>query len=203
MLEYYREHWYWAVVLLALCALTLFALSKAMKISARNRADREKFLAESKYENMVRAEFRALDARSAEQAEPKRLLDGAALSLQAALEDKADMSAAFLELPEPQQLIYALYFFFEDATDGLSVFFRRNGKPLTPAALRAARLFFGAEAVSLVEQTYAAYNEENETASLLPEEVARWDEEFAALAVPQAALPQIAAYIRENWEVFQ
>ena len=115
MLDYYRERWYWAVLLLALFVLALFALVKALKASARNREDREKFLAEAKYENAVRAEFRALDARSAAAAEPKRLLDGAALSLQADLEDKTDMNAAFLALPEPQRLIYALHFLFEDA----------------------------------------------------------------------------------------
>lgn len=198
MLEYYREHWYFALILILALGLAIFALYKASKASSRSRAQREAFLQQAAYDNVVRLAFAEMDATAAQDADAQRLFDGAANHLQRALEQTPSMNAAFLALPPPAQRIYALHYVLQAAAGSLSKFFTDFGPPLTPAALEAAQLLLPPEAAAIFTQVYAAYDPEDETQSLIQADVAQQDIAFKDALQKQSALPAIAAYIREH-----
>lgn len=206
MLAYYKEHWYWAPVLLALLGLAVFMCVKAAQASAKARTQRGKFMQEAAYLNQCAAWFGGLDAQTARvatQEQPRRLLDGAAFLLQKQLENTKNLNTAFSTLPEQAQMVYALHYLLEDAKESLSFFFKQSGKPLTPAANAAMRHIVGGELYAVFKEAYDAWDEDNEEVSLLSEEIQKWDAQFAELLKRHDPLPQIADFICDNLPLLQ
>jgi len=202
MLEFYKEHWYLALVLLGMVIGALLLSRKAMLASAKRNRERDAVLAELKEKNEAAKLFHTLDAAGAAAMDSKTLFAAAALHTQSLLENKADPNTAFCALPIAVQQVYALHYLFEDAATSLSHFFKENGKPLTPAAHEAVHALLGEALAESFDPMYAAYDPDNETASLLPEMLAQWNAAFAAAFVPDDLYPRIAAHIRENFADF-
>jgi hypothetical protein len=114
------------------------------------------------------------------------------------------MQAAYGALPEPRRLVYALGYVVQDGREHLSGFFRKNGQPLTAAALEAVRRLLGGECAAVFEREYDAFDEANETVSLVKGDIAaadaRWDE--LARAAGEGLYAGAKEYILANSQFF-
>ena len=199
MIESLLTYWYLSLLLVVILIAAVFMWRKALRSSAQNRRERERLLAAMKAENETRQWFLQLHEAGLAEADDRRLFAGAALSLQAALEKQADLTAAFAALTQEQRNIYALHYLLEDAAEALSHFFRQNGKPLTCTAQIAVREVLGEDAAALFSPMYDAWDDGNEAVSLLPDLQAQQDEAFALYLSEQDPIPCIARYIRQNF----
>jgi hypothetical protein len=202
MLAAITEYWFFSLAFVAASILTVFVCIKAHRASVKARGEKYKIIDRLKYENKTRADFANLTTSLIKTAEPKALFDGIALNIQAGIEEKSDMNAAFEKLTIQQQYIYALYYVLLDGSKKLSEFFKMNGKPLTPIAGEAVRLIFGRKVGDLYSEEYAAYDDDNEETSLIPAEVQAQDQAFAALMAQQDVYALVTGYIKQNAEHF-
>ena len=133
---------------------------------------------------------------------PEKLFKGVALGLCREIEKSADMLSTFNGFSESQKKIYALYFVFEDGAEKLSKFFKINGKPLTDYAKSAVDEIYGGKIASVFGKEYLAYDEDDETTSLIPAEIEADDTEFASLTDGADMFAPAAEYIIENINYF-
>ncbi len=196
------EYKYLSLAFIVISVLTVFVCIKAYKASKKHNEERDKIISQLKYENKTRVEFSNLTKELIISAEPKKLFDGVALNIQARLEKESDMNAAFEKLPQPQKYIYAMYYVSVDGAEKLSEFFKRNGKPLTTTAADAVALILGCKASELYNDEYAAFDEDNEDVSLLPDVIAEQDAKFAQIGNGIELYKPAADYIRQNAESF-
>ena len=169
----------------AAALLCLFLWVIAMRASRRRRGEKEALIAVLEHEKALRTQFRAVTQQLLIDTQPERLIEGLCCSIQMALEAQPDMRAAYDALPQPRRLVYALGYVVQDGGGRLSEFFRRNGQPLTGAALEAAWRLVGGEYAEIFQREYDAFDEENEGASLVKEDVAAADARFAELLLEQ------------------
>ena len=111
------------------------------------------------------------------------------------------MTAAFNELPQYKQYIYALNYVFEDSEYvSLASFFRCNGQPLTGTAANAVRDVAGKELYEIFEPMYNMFDDDNERVSFDKAKIESLDEKFRSLmeSDKDAILARIAEYIRSN-----
>ena len=179
--------------------LAVFVWIKAIRASKRHNAEREAILAKLQKEKELRERFAHLTPELVQSADVREMLHGIALIIQSKLEQTEDINASFLALSEAQQYIYALNFVFCEDADTLSRFFRLNGKPLTTAALDAARRTFDADTLALFETGYRMFDADDETTSSLPADVEALDSSFAA-ADKTELFENIRKYIAEQIE---
>ena len=192
------------MVVLAVLILCVFLWVIAMRASRRRRAEKEALIAVLEHEKALRAEFRTITQQQLIDTAPERLVEGVCCNIQLALEAQPDMQAAYDALPQPRLLIYALGYVVQDSREALSEFFRKNGQPLTGAALEAAWRLVDGEYAALFQQEYEAFDEENEAVSLVREDVAAADARFAALVREQgeSLYAQAKEYILANSATF-
>ena len=197
-IEYYREHIYFLFILIALVILTVWVVSKALKSSSARRKANEAVMKKLEEDTALRKEFENLTPEKAQSAPPEKLFKGVALGLCREIEKSADMLSTFSGFSESRKKIYALYFVFEDGAEKLSNFFKINGKPLTDYAKSAVDEIYGGEIASVFGKEYLAYDEDDETTSLIPAEIEADDTEFASLAHGKDMFAPAAEYIIEN-----
>lgn len=202
MLNAITEYWYLSLAFVVFSILTVFVCIKAYQASSKARAEKEKVIERLKYENRIRADFANLTTGMIKTAQPKALLDGIALNIQATLEKQSDMNVAFEKLTVPQQYIYALYYVLFDGSEKLSEFFKMNGKPLTPIAGEAVHLIFGCKAGELYSEEYGAFDNDNEDVSLITAEIQEKDQAFAAFLEQNDVYALVAKYINKNAQMF-
>ena len=181
VLAYFSERPVQVAILIAALLLCVYAWLRALRQAKKRAAAKSKLIATLEYEKKLRQDFKSLDRSLLASTPPERLIEGVCCHIQMALEEAPVMEEAFAALSEPERLIYALGYVAQDSRKGLSAFFRANGKPLTPAALEAVERLIGGEYAALFRQAYAAFDEDNEIASLIKERVQAWDEAFEAL----------------------
>lgn len=198
----FAEYWYLTAALVAVSVLTAFVCFKAFRAVQKTNRERKKTIETLTYLKDVRAQFAAPTHEQIRDADARRLIDGIALNIQAALEKHEDINAAYEALPEPARFVYALYYFELDSGEKLSEFFRRNGKPLTVHAQAAVETVLGCKVSELYNLEYAAFDEDDEITSLIPADIRRADEEFAAVRAEEDFAQRIAGYIRENAAFF-
>jgi len=180
MLEYYLEHWYLIPILLALAAVTVIVWIKALRKRALTNRERSAELARLEEQKSALDAYRAWKNSAGGVVTDKQIFTGFALDLQSKLQYEPDQSAAYLALPEDARQLYALYFALEDAPyDKISQFFGEYGKPLTGEANAAMRRFAGADTAEIFAKLYAAYDPDDEAASLIPAQITEWDAAFA------------------------
>ncbi len=203
MLEYFRQNPLQLVILAALAALTVFVCLRAAAASKKKHGATNDLIKKLEEENKLRNEFAILTEKTAGDADPERLFKGVALNLHKKVETQPDMIAAFDELTQAQKSIYALYFVFDDGADKLSNFFKINGAPLTPAAKTAVNELYTGEICEVFNAVYAAYDDENEEVSCIPEEIAALDEKFRRITENTNVFIPAASYIISNIEKFK
>jgi len=175
---------YIAIVVVAILCLFLWVI--AMRASRRRRGERDALIAALEREKELRAQFKTVTQQLLIDTPPERLVEGLCCGIQARLEKEPEMQAAYDALTQPRRLVYALGYVIQDGREALSEFFRRNGQPLTRAALEAAWCMVGGEYAEIFQRDYDAFDESNEQVSLVKEGIARDDARFAALAREQS-----------------
>ncbi len=202
MIAYFLERPYLIAILAVLVVLTLFVCVKAGQASARRGKANEAIIKKLKEENELRNEFAVLTESKIKNSDSVRLFKGVALNLQKKISDASDMNAEFDNLNDAQKKVYALSFVVEDGGEKLSEFFRINGKPVTDIALDAVKLLFNGRVCEAFEAEYNSFDPDNEEASVIPEEIAKLDEEFASLVNADAVCTAGGNFIAENSERF-
>lgn len=186
-----------SLILLIAVILAVFGWVKALRASRRHNAERENILAKLREEEALRRRFAVITPSLAEQSDASEMLHGVALRIQKELDGASQPEPAFRALPEAKQFIYALNFVFCEDADTLSGFFRLNGKPLTTAARDAARQLFDETTLPLFETGYKMFDDEDETTSSMPDDVAALDQAFAA-ADKTPLFENVRAFILSN-----
>jgi len=192
------------VIILALIVACAFAWLKAMQSSRRRQAKRDALIAQYKREHELRRAFASPTLEQLSGTPPARLIEGLCCYVQTQLEEQENPDAAFADLPEPAQLIYALGYVIQDTRIKLSDFFRRNGQPLTGAAWEAARQLIGGEYAEIFYQQYIAFDEAHEEASLIEGEIEALDERFCAVITErgEALYARAKEYILSQSSIF-
>lgn len=198
MIAYFLERPYLIAIMALLIILTLFVCVKAGQASARRGKANEEIIKKLKEENALRNEFSMLTESKIKNADSARLFKGVALNLQKKISDASDMNAEFDALNDFQKQVYALSFVVEDGNENLSEFFRINGKPVTNIALDAVKKLFDGRVCEIFESEYNSFDPDNEDASVIPEEIAKLDEEFASLVNADTVCAAGGKLIAEN-----
>ena len=122
------EYWYLWLLLIVLCGITVFVLSKASAAAKKHNNERDALLREYDRKKALKDEFSFLTREKAESSDPETLFEGVSAVLQAKTEKAEDPEKVFGKFTETQKYIYTLYYFLEDTeSDSLSFFFRNNG----------------------------------------------------------------------------
>lgn len=196
------ENPYWIVIIVALIIITIFVCIKAGAASSKRYKANEAIMKKLKEENILRNEFAVLTDTLIENSEPARLFKGVALNLQKKISDAEDMNEEFDKLNLEQKEIYALSYVVEDGGEKLSNFFKSNGQPLTDTALSAFRNLFSGKAVEIFECEYNSFDENNEEASVIPEEIEKNNSDFASLISAETICETAGKFIKENAKNF-
>lgn len=188
-------------VVAVICAALWF---KAMQASRRRTARREVIIAELRRVNRLKHAFAAPTLQLLEDSDPEYLVEGLCCWIQTRLEAQEDMEAAYAALPEPQRLVYALGYVIQDGRERLSEFFRKNGQPLTGAAMQAAQLLLEPQAAALFQREFEAFDVEHEAVSVLADEIDALDKQFCALTEEMGALfyAKAKSYVLSNNGIF-
>jgi len=204
LFETLREYPVFYVLLSAALILCIFLWVMAMRSSRRKRREKDALINLLEYEKALRTQFRCVTQQMLIDTPPERLIEGLCCSIQMWLEQQPDMQAAYDALTQPRRLVYALGYLLQDGRGALSEFFRRNGQPLTRAALEAAWSLVGGEYAEIFQREYDAFDEGNEQVSLVKEAIAADDARFAALALEEgeALYAQAKEYILANSDSF-
>ena len=203
MIEYFKTHPYWILILAALTAAAVLMWIKAIRASRAHYQQNEKLMKKLKEENRLRNDFAVLTPALAQEADPAALFKGVSLNLQKRVADQADMHAAFAALNPAQQGVYALYFVLEDGGDALSGFFKANTVPLTTAAGAMLETLALEDLSALYRQEALAYDPDDETTSLIPAEIEKTDAAFAAADGCSRIAAECGRYIAAHVEAFQ
>ncbi|MBE6771485.1 MAG: hypothetical protein E7547_04995 [Ruminococcaceae bacterium] len=201
-MAYMLENPYWIVIIIALIILTIFVCIKAGAASSKRYKANEAIMKKLKEENILRNEFAVLTDTLIHKSEPSKLFKGVALNLQKKISDAVNMNAEFDKLNDEQKSIYALSYVIEDGSENLSNFFKANGQPLTGSALTAFKNLFSGKAAEIFEYEYNAFDENNEDASVIPEEIKKNDTDFALLVSAETICETAGKFIKENAEKF-
>lgn len=193
------EYWYLWLLLIVLCVITVFVLSKASAAAKKHNNERDALLREYDRKKALKDEFSFLTREKAESSDPETLLEGVSAVLQAKTEKAEDPEKVFGKFTETQKYIYTLYYFLEDAESGsLSFFFRNNGEPLTSLASKALCAVGENELSLIAEKEFSMYDENNEEVSVDKDEIKNLDGEFKAKLQKQQVLNSIKTYIIKN-----
>ena len=202
MIQYFLERPYLIAILAAVMLLTLFVCFKAAQASAKRTKGNEALIKKMKEENELRNEFAILTETLAAKSDSDRLFRGVALNLQKRIHHAEDMESEFAKLTQEQREIYALSFVIEDGEENLSAFFRTNGQPLTSEALNGIKRLFDGRITEIFETEYNAFDPENETQSMIPDEIAELDSEFASLVSEKEICIAAGNFMKKNTEKF-
>jgi hypothetical protein len=165
--------------LFALAIVTVVVWNKALRKRAQINHDRRAEIARLEEQKASLDAYRAWRENPGNAITDRQMFTGFALDLQSKLQYEPEQTAAYAALPEHSRQVYALYFALEDEPGKLSGFFSGFGKPLTADAYEAMRRFAGGEQADIFGKMYSAYDPDDESASLIPANVDRWDESFA------------------------
>ena len=197
----YGVKWYWWLLLAAFFVLAIILWRKAI-ISSRERRERLKKEAQIwKRDYELRQKFAEITEKTFTETDDGELLHGVAMNIQTALENAADMNAAFEALESEKKFVYALEYFNEDAVKSLSAFFRNNGAPLVPIVPDALNAIGETAYIHLVNELLPMFDEDSEV-SVDNAVIARCDEEFGRLFNSPALLAKAAQFIKDNKSVF-
>ena len=188
------------IFVLAALLVCLFLWVIAMRAARRRRGEKEALIAVLEHEKALRTQFQNVTQQLLIDTPSERLIEGLCCNIQMALEKQPDMQAAYDALPRPRRLIYALGYVIQDGRGALSEFFRKNGQPLTGAALEAVQRLVGGEYAEIFLREFEAFDEETEGVSFVKEDIAAADSLARALRQEQGETLYVEAkeYILAN-----
>lgn len=192
------DYWYLWAIFAVLCIVTVLVLRKASRALQSHNAEKERFFKEIERMKALKEEFQHADSEQVQNAEPGYLLEGLNTVLQHKIERAENPDACFAAMNAAQQYVYTLYYFLEDAAQGLSFFFKNNGEPLLHLASEALSAVGAQTLVPLVEDVYAMFDENNEAVSLDAAKLEEYDAQFAESCEKAEVLEQIKVYIQSN-----
>lgn len=203
MIESIKHFWYLYLILFILIILTAFVCKKAFGAASRHSKEFNANLAKLKRDKELRDAYSELTEEIIASAPADTLFEGTALCMEAKCQKSEDTSAFYLSLSDYQKLIYAYFYLAGDAKkDKLSAFFAQSTKPLTSDALAAAEKILSAQAYAIVKDMHDRYDDDNENASVIPEEIAELDEKFRELTDDINLFAAGGEYIKKNPKEF-
>lgn len=203
MLQNIQDFWYLYVILLVLIIITAFVWKKAAAAAARHKKEVNEIMAKAKRNKEIRDAYKDLTAQIIENAPADSLFEGVALNLESACQ-KADNTENFYNsMTCGQKKVYAYYYLASEAKElQLSAFFKASCRPLTSDAADAAKLFVNGEVYAVIKEMFDCYDEENETASVIPQNIEKLDKEFEELTKGVDLFAPAGEYIRNNPDEF-
>jgi len=202
ILEYFRENPLVGAGIAVLFIAVVILWIKVLKDRGVHNAENEAILNRLKEENKLRNDFKLLTNELANSADEVSLFRGVSLNLQKRISDSVDMENEFALLSDEQRMIYALSFVVEDGGEKLSGFFTENGKPLTVEAKKAVEAMLTVDAAEIFDKEYLAYDPDDETTSLIADEIAGLDKSFAEIVSAENIMQCGGSFIRRNIEKF-
>ena len=203
MIESIKHFWYLYLILFILIILTAFVCKKAFGAASRHSKEFNANLAKLKREKELRDAYSELTEEIIASAPADTLFEGTALCMEAKCQKSEDTSAFYLSLSDYQKLIYAYFYLAGDAKkDKLSAFFAQSTKPLTSDALAAAEKILSAQAYEIIKEMHDRYDDDNENASVIPEEIAELDEKFKELTDDINLFAAGGEFIKKNPKEF-
>ena len=182
MIENMKDFWYLYILLFVLIIITVFVCKKAFAASSRHSKEVNEMMAKAKRNKELRDAYKELTAQIIANAPAASLFEGVALNMEATCQKTEDTKGFYSSLTDGQKKVYALYYLLSDAKESkLSAFFKSSSRPLTSDAADVAAEIFSADIYAVVKEMFDCYDEENETASVIPETVNKLDSEFAEL----------------------
>ena len=198
MLDYYRQHPQYAVLIIVLLIITLFVCYKAVKSSLDRAARNQKIINKLKEQNRLANDFAILTRELIESAAPADLFGGVGINLQRNIAAKTDMAGEFEKLNDSQKYIYALFNMVDDAVEKVSDFFRMNTRPLTSTALSAVKIIAPGEFADAFSKEFDAFDDENEEVSCIPEEIKKGDSIMSPYIQNGTLAELCGKYIKDN-----
>lgn len=199
MLENIRDFWYLYVLLFIFIIITIFVCIKAFGAASRHSKEVNALIAKAKRNKELRDAYRELTSETIASAPSAALFEGVALNMEAACQKAEDTNGFYTSLTDGQKKVYAFYYLASEAKElGLSAFFRESGRPLTSDAVAAAKELLSADIYAVINEMFACYDEENESASVIPETVDRLNGEFRELTKGIDLFALAGEYIKSN-----
>ncbi len=201
-IDYFKEYWVLFVILVVGLIALAIVYSKMGKTMAKRKAEKEALIKKLDHMKFIREHYADLTAEKILSDNGENLSEGVTDNIQVRLEKEDDMNKAFENLFEEEKTIYAFHYFLEEAKTKPSMFFKNFTKPLTPYAVTACEKFLEKDAFSLVKELYDSYDEDNETASVIPEKINSLDEKIMALDMGDEAKKKASDFIKANVTCF-
>ncbi len=201
-IEYFKEYRILFLILFVLLVILVVVYAKMGKTMQKRKAEKEALIRKLDHMKKIREDYAELTEEKILSDDGENLLEGVADNIQVRLEKTEDMNDAFENLSEAEKIVYAFHFFLDEAKEKPSEFFRNFTKPLTPYALSGCEKFFSKDVADLIREMYDSYDEDNETASVIPEKIASLDEKIISADAFCDAGAKAAEYIRENVTYF-
>lgn len=197
-IDYFRQYWYLFVIFVVAFIAMLFMFKKAGAALAKTKAEKEKLMKKLDHMKMIRETYSDLTEEKILSDKTEYLLEGVADNIQLRLEKNENMNDEFEKLNEEEKLMYALHYFLDEAATDASAFFRQYTKPLTPYALSACEIIADKETLDSIKKLYDAYDEDNETESVIEEKIKEFDGRIRqTLDITQAKM-KAAEFIKQN-----
>jgi len=182
----------------ALSVVTVFVIIKAGKAYKRRQEIVGEQMAQMERDRALYEKYKNADFETLKNAEPRELIYGLALQVQAQVQNAPNPNELFMSLPSFQRYIYSLDIFLEDTEKSLSSFFRNNGEPLLSSAIDALRET--GLLTTEIERLCLMFDKDSEV-SFDEEYIKKADESFGDSFNRETALKKIKEYIlRENSE---
>lgn len=203
MLENMKEFWYLYVLLFVLIIVTVFMCNKAAAASARHKKEVNEIMEKAKRSKELRDAYKDLTAEIIQNAPAASLFEGIALTLEAECQKAENTDRFYDSMTDGQKKIYSFYYLVSDAKEStLSAFFKSSYRPLTSDAVDAAKLILSGDIYDIIKEMFDCYDENNESASVIPQNIDRLNEEFEKLTKDIDLFALAGEYIKKNPDEF-
>ena len=203
MIENIREFWYLYILLFVLIIITAFVWKKAASAASMHSKEVNAQIAKAKHNKELREAYGNLTAEIIANAPADALFEGVALCLEAKCQKAEDSMIFYSKLNEAQRAVYAFYYLVSDAKEqNLSAFFKASKRPLTSDAANASKEILSDEVYGIIKDMFDRYDEDNETASVIPEAITKLNADFAEITANLDFYALGGAFIKKNSESF-
>lgn len=116
------EYWYLWLLLIVLCVITVFVLSKASAAAKKHNNERDALLREYDRKKALKDEFSFLTREKAESSDPETLLEGVSAVLQAKRKRPKTLKRYSANLQRRKIHLHSILFLEDTESDSLSFF---------------------------------------------------------------------------------
>ena len=201
-IEYFNQYKILFVILFVLLIVLVVVYAKMGKSMAKRKAEKEKLIKKLDHMKKIREDYASRTEEKILSDDGENLIEGIADNIQVRLEKTEDMNESFENLSEEEKTVYAFHYFLDEAKEKPSSFFSEFTKPLTPYAISACERFLEKDVFVSVKELYDCYDEDNETASVIPEKINSLDEKITCSDFIPEAKKKAVAFIKENVSCF-